>query len=213
MATMADQEILVRELEPKLVTDYLRFFDDIYDNDPFLRFKDNPWWGGCYCGFYDDPRTEDEINASRDKRSENRTARKKTIEKGKASGLLAYAEGKVVGWCNVAPRGSYVNARYLKQAMVDPNERVGSITCFVVSSEQRKSGVAPKLLRGACELITKWALPVAEGYPRNPELSWDNPYKIPRDNLSFRGSLDMFLRSGFRVHMKLERFTVVRKAL
>jgi len=128
---------------------------------------------------------------------------------------LAYtkAGGKVVGWCNVAPRGSYVNPRYLKQAIVDPSERVGSITCFVVSSEHRKSGVAPKLLQSACDLIKRWGLPVAEGYPRNPELSGDNPYKIPQDNLSFRGSLNMFLHSGFRVHMKLERFTVVRRAL
>ena len=86
---MADHEILVRELKPKLVADYLGFFDDIYDNDLFLRFKDNPWWGGCYCSFYDDPRTEDEINASRDKRSENRAARERTIEKRRASGLLA----------------------------------------------------------------------------------------------------------------------------
>jgi hypothetical protein len=210
---MADSEILVRELEPRLVADYLRFFDDVYDSDSFLRFRDNPWWGGCYCGFYDDPRTEDEINASHDKRSENRAAREKIIKKGKASGLLAYAGGKVIAWCNVAPRGSYVNPRYLKQAIVDPDERVGSITCFVVSSEQRKSGVAPKLLQSACDLIKKWGLPVAEGYPRNPELSMENPYKIPQDNLSFRGSLNMFLQSGFRVHMKLERFTVVRKIL
>ena len=210
---MADSEILVRELEPRLVADYLRLFDDVYDNDSFLRFRDNPWWGGCYCGFYDDPRTEDEINASHDKRSENRAAREKIIKKGKASGLLAYAGGKVIAWCNVAPRGSYVNPRYLKQAIVDPDERVGSITCFVVSCEQRKSGVAPKLLQSACDLIKKWGLPVAEGYPRNPELSMENPYKIPQDNLSFRGSLNMFLQSGFRVHMKLERFTVVRKML
>ena len=210
---MADSEILVRELEPRLVADYLRFFDDVYDNDSFLRFRDNPWWGGCYCGFYDDPRTEDEINASHDKRSENRAAREKIIKKGKASGLLAYAGGKVVAWCNVAPRGSYVNLRYLKQAIVDPDEAVGSITCFVVWSEQRKSGVAPKLLQSACDLIKKWGLPVAEGYPMDPELSMENPYKIPQDNLSFRGSLNMFLRSGFRVHMKLERFTVVRKTL
>ncbi len=69
------------------------------------------------------------------------------------------------------------------------------------------------MLQSACDLIKKWGLPVAEGYPRNPELSMENPYKIPQDNLSFRGSLNMFLQSGFRVHMKLERFTVVRKIL
>src|SRR2546426_12424788 len=107
---MTTHEILVRELEPKLVADYLRFFDDIYDNDSFLRFRDNPWGGGCYCGFYDDPRTEDEINLSSDKRSENRAAREKTIEKGKASCLLGYAVGKDVGRNNATPHGSDVDA-------------------------------------------------------------------------------------------------------
>jgi Acetyltransferase (GNAT) family len=205
--------IRVRELEPKLVADYLRFFDDIYDNDPFLRFKDNPWWGGCYCSFYDDPRAEDEINASHDKRSENRAGRTTTIAEGRASGLLAYTGSKVIGWCNVAPRGSYANPRYLKEAMGDSDEKVGSITCFVVSSGNRRKGVAPLLLGAGCDLIKKWGLPIAEGYPRNPELGWDNPHEIPRDNLSFRGSLDMFLHSGFRAYMKFERFTVVRKTL
>jgi ribosomal protein S18 acetylase RimI-like enzyme len=210
---MVTDEIFVRELEPNLVSDYLRFFDDVYGNDPWLKFKDNPWWGGCYCSFYDDPRTEEEINASDNKRSENRAAREKTIKDGRASGLLAYASGKVVGWCNVATRGSYVNPRYLSQAMDNPRERVGSITCFVVSSERRRSGVAPKLLLSACDLIRKWGLPVAEGYPRNPVMNSDNPNNIPNDNLSFRGSLNMFLRSGFRIHKRLERFTVVRKDL
>src|SRR5439155_19680358 len=163
-----------------------------------------------YCGFYDDPRTEDEINLSSDKRSENRAAPEKTIEKGKASGLLAYAGGKVVGWCNATPRGSYVNPRYLKQAMLDPNEKIGSITCFPVSSEHREPGVARKLLQSACEVIKKRGLPIAEGYPRNPELSWENPYKIPRDSLSFRASLNMFQPPGLRAHLKLEGFTAER---
>ena len=210
---MVEDTILVRELKPNLAGDYFHFFDDIYDKDPWLKFKDNPWWGGCYCSFYDDPRSEDEINASPNKRSENRTARLKTVQNGNASGLLAYSNGKVVGWCNVARRRSYVNPRYLKQAIDDPDEKVGSITCFVVSSSHRKLGIATKLLRSACDLIKSWGLPTAEGYPRNTEGAGDNPYRIPNDNLSFRGSLNMFLRSGFQVHRRLERFTVVRKSL
>ena len=207
------ERIQVRELKPQLADDYLQFFDDIYDKDPWLKFKNNPWWGGCYCSFYDDPRTEDQINASPDKRGENRAARLETIHSGKASGLLAYLEAKVVGWCNVAPRGGYVNPRYLSKAIDVPDERVGSITCFVVSSGHRHLGVAPRLLQSACVLIKSWNFPTAEAYPRNPNADGDNPYKIPNENLSFRGSLNMFLRSGFRVHRKLERFTVVRKSL
>ena len=211
---MAEAKILVRELKPESVTEYLRLFDDVYDNDPWLKFSENPWWGGCYCTFYDDPREEDAINASADKRGDNRAARRSTIESGKASGLLAFVDGKVVGWCNVAPRASYVNPRYLKQVIDDPREEVGSITCFVVSSKYRKGGVATQLLHSACDLIHQWRFPVAEGYPRDPaeKASFDK-YQIPLENLGFRGSLDMFLRSGFQVHRKMERFLVVRKKL
>ena len=74
---MPSDRIVVRELKPGLAADYFEFFDDIYDNDPWLNSKDNPWWGGCYCSFWDDLREEDEINSSKDKRSANRTARLK----------------------------------------------------------------------------------------------------------------------------------------
>jgi GNAT superfamily N-acetyltransferase len=176
-----------------------------------MKFSENPWWGGCYCTFYDDPREEDAINASPDKRGENRAARRSNIENGKASGLLAFVDGKVAGWCNVAPRASYVNPRDLKQVIEDSREEVGSVTCFVVSSKYRKSGVATHLLHSACDLIHHWGFPVAEGYPRDPEAKISN--QIPPENLGFRGSLNMFLRSGFQVHRKMERFLVVRKKL
>jgi GNAT superfamily N-acetyltransferase len=210
---MAGPEVHIRELKPELVTDYLQFFDDVYDNDHWLKFSENPWWGGCYCTFYDDPREEDAINASADKRGENRAARRRNIESGKASGLLAFVDGKVAGWCNVAPRFSYVNPRYLKQVIEDPREEVGSVTCFVVSSKYRKSGVATQLLNSACDLIHQWGFLVAEGYPRDPEAKSSSQYQIPPENLGFRGSLNMFLRSGFQVNRKMERFLVVRKKL
>ncbi|HEV2137920.1 MAG TPA: GNAT family N-acetyltransferase [Nitrososphaerales archaeon] len=206
-------QIVIRELKPELAGDYLKLFDDIYDNDPWLKSSENPWWGGCYCTFYDDPREESVINASPNKRLENRESRRINIESGKATGLLAFVDERAAAWCNVAPRNSYVNPRHFKQAIEDPNERVGSLTCFVVSSRYRKSGIAPKLLQSACRLIQSWGLATAEGYPRNPELKSDNPYRIPDENLGYHGSLNMYLRSGFRVHQKFGRFLAVRKQL
>ena len=55
-------EITVKELRPELVDDYLQLFDDVYQNDPWLNTTFNPWWGTCYCGFYDDTRSEEERN-------------------------------------------------------------------------------------------------------------------------------------------------------
>lgn len=208
---MAEPKIEVKELRPELADDYFRLFDRAYDEDPWLNYRSNPWWGGCYCGFYDDMREEDEINALADKRTENKRLRRERIEDAKASGLLAYSGQEVVGWCNVAPRGSYVNLRYLKDGIADPAERVGAITCFLVDSRHRGSGVASRLLQAACDLVRGWGLTVAEGYPRNPGPAAQGTESTPNSNADFRGSMGMYLRAGFRVHLKLEKYTVVRK--
>lgn len=93
-------EIEIRELRPELLDDYFRLFDEVYTKDPWLNTKSNPWWGICYCGFYDDPRTEQERNTASEAANKNREMRAEIIRSGKAHGLLAYADGKVVGWCN-----------------------------------------------------------------------------------------------------------------
>ncbi len=210
---ISDQsEVRIRKLSPELSDDYFAFFDDIYDNDPWLKYDTNRFWGGCYCTFYDDARSEEEVNASEDKRTGNKANRKATIIGRRATGLLAYAGPKVVGWCNVAPRERFANLRYLKEAVEDPNEKVGAVTCVIVSSGHRSRGVGTQLINAACDLVEEWGLPVVEGYPRNPGLT-DNPRQIPEENLSFRGTADMFLRAGFKLHRDLGRFLVVRKGL
>ena len=183
----------------------------MYDNDKWLRYDQNQGWGGCYCTFYDDVREEDEINAGKDKRGDNREARRKTIQEGRASGLLAYAGGRVVGWCNVAEKSRYANPRHILKVS-EPGEKVGAITCFLVLAEFRGQGLAKRMLASACNLVKSWELPVAEAYPRNPELPFD-PKEIPGANVNFRGSLRMFTDAGFEVHRKLERFSLVRKNL
>ena len=204
--------IEVRHLTPELVGDYMTLFDDVYDNDPWLRYKDNPGWGGCYCTFYDDAREEDAINAGPDKRGDNRANRTSTIHSGKASGLLAYIDGKVAGWCNVAPRGAYANPREVMRDEDEDGTKVGSITCFLVSHSNRNFGVASALLDSACSLVGSWGINVAEGYPRNPEAKVST-HDIPGANLVFRGSLGMFTRKGFKVYKAHSRMLVVRKKL
>lgn len=205
-------KIQVRELKPENAVDYFRLFDEVYDHDSWLNFKENPGWGGCYCTFHDDPREEDAINESQDKRGDNKSARTRTIQSGSASGLLAYVDGAVAGWCNVAPRNSYANPRNVIQVGDDKAEKVGSITCFLVAEGYRGSGVASTLLGSATSLIGSWGFEVAEGYPRNPEATTTG-YDIPDVNLQFRGSMNMFLKNGFHVHKKLDRMVLVRKPL
>jgi GNAT superfamily N-acetyltransferase len=193
-------KVEVRELSPKLLDDYLRFFDQ----DAFADF---PEWSDCYCGFYDTPDDTWDATAGPD----HRAARAERIRSGKAHGLLAFAEGRVVGWCNAQPRSSFPNMRRYATVVDDPSELVGSIMCFLVAPGHRGKGVGTALLNAACDKFRRDKLRVAEGYPTT------NPVKrareIPWAEENYKGPLSMYLKAGFKVHRQLERFAIVRKQL
>ncbi len=194
-------KIEVRELKPQLLADYLTFFDK--------AFSDFPEWAECYCGFYDTPGTD--WDASPESGPEHRAARSELIRNGKAHGLLAYIDGKPVGWCNAQPRASFVNMRSYRVAVTDPEEPVGSIMCFLVSPEHRSKGVSTTLLNVACDMFKRDGLQIAEGYPTT------NPTKgsggLPWAEANYKGPLNLFLKNGFRIHKQLERFAIVRRQL
>ena len=190
-------EIMIRELGPNLLADYLAFFDN--------AFSDYPDWADCYCGFYDTSAAEWDTTS----KAEHRTARSERIRSGKATGLLAYIDGKPVGWCNAQPRSSFPNMRAYKVAVTDPDESVGSIMCFLVAPSHRSKGVSNALLNAACDNFKRDGLQVAEGYPptvpKNSQLPWAEA--------NYKGPLNLYLKNGFSIHRQVERFAIVRKQL
>ena len=195
-------KVEVRELTPELLDDYLRFFD----KDAFTDFPD---WSGCYCGFYDTP--GDNWDSSAKAGPAHRAARAERIRSGRAHGLLAIVDGRVVGWCNAQPRSSFLNMRRYATVTDDPAEPVGSIMCFLVAPGHRGKGVGTALLNAACDKFRRDKLQVAEGYPTtNPvKRVWETPWAEE----NYKGSLNMYLKAGFQVHRQLERFAIVRKQL
>ncbi len=202
----------MEELQPQLLEDYLRFFDEVYRHDPWLKAQTNPWWGICYCGIYDDTRTEQERNTAPDAAIRNRAMRADFIQAGKAQGLLAYLGGKVVGWCNAGPSSSYQNLGHLVPDG-SASANVGSILCFVVVSPYRGKGIATRLLNAVCDKFRGDGLMIAEGYPRTLPPNVNNPHNTPPEHQNYRGSLGTFLKAGFTVHQQLERHAIVRKDL
>jgi len=195
-------KVEVRELTPELLDDYLRFFD----KDAFTDF---PEWSGCYCGFYDTP--GDNWDASAKAGPDHRAARAERIRSGKAHGLLAIADGRVVGWCNAQARSNFLNMRRYASVVDDPKEPVGSIMCFLVAPGHRGKGVGTTLLNAACDKFRGDRLRVAEGYPTtNPvKRAWETPWAEE----NYKGPLSMYVKAGFKVHRQLERFAIVRKQL
>lgn len=180
--------IVVKQLSPSLMDDWLLFFDKI-------AFADNPDWSDCYCSLYQF------ANRSKD---ESRRMASNQIQDGRIHGFLAYEKARPVGWCNAANRNHYPILHHLQGPGPDKYEKIGSIVCFVVAASHRGQGVASKLLNAACSKFTQDGLEYAEGYPVKdpPSTAWDFP-----------GPIGMYLKNGFTTYRDADWYAVVRKRL
>jgi GNAT superfamily N-acetyltransferase len=190
---MPPTECDIRELCPELMGDYLAYFD--HD-----AFADNPKWASCYCHCYYFPH---QLKPWKDQTGEqNRAAVCELIGARKMQGHLAYLDGKVVGWCNAAPRPMLTA---LQDEPEPQAERIGTIVCFNVAKPYRGQGIARRLLEAACEGFRRQGLALAEGFPRHDTFD-------PAPN--YKGPLSMYLDAGFEVVRKQDNgITHVRKAL
>lgn len=121
--------------------------------------------GGCWCMWYRLKRSEYEVQ----KGEGNRRAMKSLVDSGKVPGLLAYSEGRPVGWCSVAPREEFsvlARSRILKPIDDTP---VWSIVCFFVDKKYRQQGVSIALLEAAADFVRAQGGRVVEGYPVEPK--------------------------------------------
>jgi GNAT superfamily N-acetyltransferase len=107
-------------------------------------------------------------------------------------GLLAYADGRPVGWVSVAPRAEFLphldRTRVLKPA---PGEGVWSVLCFVVSRPARGQGVGHALLVAAVEYAREHGAQAVEGHPL------DETRRELMTMEAYPGVTSMFRRAGF----------------
>lgn len=180
-------------LTPERLTDYLEFFDH-------RAFSDNPKWAGCYCYFplHDPDKTHWHARTGQ----ENRAAVSACAQAGTARGILAYRDGKVVGWCNAGPWSQFPMLREFPQPH---REAVGVIYCFVVEPAFRGQGVARSLLDAACEAFKAAGLSAVQAKPaKHAEGAAANHL----------GPLSMYLAAGFTVVAEMpDGDVIVRKEL
>ena len=100
----------------------------------------------------------------------NRRAMKRRVGRGVAPGLLAYSDGKAVGWVSVAPRTEF--PRLEASRVLRPLDQVAvwSITCLYLAKSARRQGLSSRLLRAAAEFAFEHGAPAVEGYPVVPKL-------------------------------------------
>jgi GNAT superfamily N-acetyltransferase len=153
----------------------------------------------CWCRFFALPGASFAATPPADRKTQ---LKDKFDGGGPAPGVLAYRGGSAVGWCAVEPRPCY--PRILRSQVFQAagpavagdggGESVWSVSCFVVASGHRRSGVAAALLAAAVDHASSHGATVVEGYPVD---SAQRPKAGPSD--LYQGTLGLFLAAGFEV--------------
>lgn len=83
-------------------------------------------------------------------------------------GLIAYEDGKPVGWAAVGPRSRYkraVRTPTMKGIDASQNEDVWLVPCFFIRPDMRGRGIARSLLGQSVEQAGKSGAAAIEGFP------------------------------------------------
>jgi GNAT superfamily N-acetyltransferase len=174
-------------------------------------FSQGNGWDHCQCIHFQrpGPLPKDQWLRSRAERTvRNRREKRELVERGRAHGILVYANGDAVGWCQYDRREELpridASPNYRGLAPQQGSTNLWRITCFVVVRSQRRRGVATAALQAALESIKKKGGGLVEAYPL---IDWGNLRRseIRRrgrapsfGNVSTHGTVSMFERQGFK---------------
>lgn len=102
-------------------------------------------------------------------------------ESMETSGLVAFIETEPVGWCAVEPRNAYPRLRnspvpWAGRAEDKDDDTVWAITCVLVRSGYRRTGISRALVRAAVAFARERGARALEGYPMitqpGEEITW-----------------------------------------
>lgn len=123
----------------------------------------------------------------------NKKKMKNLVWSGKTVGLLAFYDGRAIGWCALSPREEYIrmeNSRVHKRIDDKP---VWSVPCFFIHKEFRRKGVSVALLKAAITYAKSENIPILEAYPTIPTQE-----TLP-DAFAWIGLCKSFERAGFEI--------------
>ena len=115
-----------------------------------------------------------------------------------APGLLAYRDGRVVGWVSVAPREDYDRLTHSRVRPKLDDVPVWCVVCFVVSKAARGEGLTSRLLEAATDYARGHGAPALEAYPVDP-----GGGRVPAA-LGYTGLLSTFEAAGFAVVRRID---------
>lgn len=114
-----------------------------------------------------------------------------------APGLIAYVGDHPVGWTRVGPHSAFPGIRgnrALARVLAGDDAGTWWVTCFVVDSRHRRSGIGSALLQAAVEFARNHGATTVEGHPVDVAA-------LKSDRVSgsaiYTGTVAMFAAAGF----------------
>jgi GNAT superfamily N-acetyltransferase len=154
---------------------------------------DRGGYSGCWCMWFRITQQEFSKGAPRGGAGGNRAAMKRLVERGTVPGLLAYREGRPVGWVSVAPREQFGRVeRSPVTKEVDDQPGVWSVVCWYIDRHHRGQGVGYALLHAAVDHAARRGAGIVEGYPVDPS------HRTHTNAEAFVGVESMFRQAGFK---------------
>lgn len=155
----------------------------------------------CWCMYYRKTGSRGETADA------NKRAMRTLVISGTVPGLIAYRDGRPVGWISVGPRQDY--PRLANSPIMKPvdDRPVWSIVCFFIDAHERGQGVSKTLLRGAIEYARSQGARLLEAYPVDKH-ERSNPLSL------WFGAKSLYDRAGFTEVARRKRTRpVVRRRL
>jgi GNAT superfamily N-acetyltransferase len=111
-------------------------------------------------------------------------------------GVLAYQDGRAIGWCSVGPRADFAALARSRNLKPIDDQPVWSIVCFFVAKPARRRGVSQALIRGAVAFAQEHGAQIVEAYP----IDLDAPRFAGRrlsGAAGYEGTASAFRAAGF----------------
>jgi GNAT superfamily N-acetyltransferase len=151
-------------------------------------FGPNGASAGCWCMWWRVSGAEFRHSSG----EKNRRDFKSLVDHRRPTGVLAYVDGRAVGWCSVSPKrdfGRIVRSVSLRSGDADGD--TWSVVCFFIARGARRRGVGKALLRKAVDYAAARGATAVEGYPVDAADGLE-------PGAAYTGVTSMFRAAGFR---------------
>jgi GNAT superfamily N-acetyltransferase len=167
-------------------------------------FGEGGAYANCWCMWWRVTSAEFD-RGIRNRGAGNRRAMRSIVADGGVPGLLAYRDGRPVGWVSVAPREEFGRLQRSPTLKAVDDKPVWSIVCFFMDRGERGHGVGTALLEAAVRHAAERGATIVEGYPVDP-----TDRRISNAD-AYTGVESMFRRAGFREAARRGSRPIMRK--